>query len=81
MEGAASELRILVTLDKDFGELAVVRRVPHAGIVRLVGFRAVDQGAKIMQALDAHASDLGNGAIVTVEPSRVRVRPPEGTTN
>lgn len=28
--------RILVTLDKDFGELAVVRGQPHAGIVRLV---------------------------------------------
>src|SRR5437867_8782513 len=36
---AAAEGRILVTLDKDFGELAVVQRVPHAGIIRLVAGR------------------------------------------
>ena len=68
MERDASERRVLVTLDKDFGELAVVRR-------------ALDQGAKIRDVLDTHASDLVDGAIVTVEPSRVRVRPPESATN
>src|SRR5688572_31568341 len=31
---AHREGRILVTLDKDFGELAVVHRQPHSGIVR-----------------------------------------------
>lgn len=81
MERAASERRVLITLDKDFGEFAVVRRVPHTGIIRLVGFRAKDQGAKIREVLDAYASDLADGAIVTIEPSRVRVRPPDGTTN
>ena len=29
--------RVLVTLDKDFGELAILHGVAHAGIVRLVG--------------------------------------------
>ena len=29
---AHSEERILVTLDKDFGELAIVHRMPHSGI-------------------------------------------------
>ena len=33
---AAADERILVTLDEDFGELAVVRRLPHAGIICLV---------------------------------------------
>jgi len=37
---AHREGRVLVTLDKDFGELAIVRRLPHAGIRRLVSFRA-----------------------------------------
>jgi hypothetical protein len=40
---AHQEGRILVTLDKDFGELAVVRKQPHSGIVRLVGFGAREQ--------------------------------------
>jgi len=33
---AHHDQRVLITLDKDFGELAIRRRLPHAGIVRLV---------------------------------------------
>jgi len=76
---AADEARILVTLDKDFGELAVVHRLPHAGIVRLVGFRASDQGPQIVEIVDGYGSDLADGTIVTVEPGRVRVRPAEAS--
>jgi predicted nuclease of predicted toxin-antitoxin system len=36
---AFKEGRALVTLDKDFGELAVLRRTSHCGILRLVNFR------------------------------------------
>jgi predicted nuclease of predicted toxin-antitoxin system len=32
---AYQQQRVIVTLDKDFGELAVLRKVPHAGIIRL----------------------------------------------
>lgn len=35
---ANQEDRIVVTIDKDFGELAVKDRMPHHGIVRIVGF-------------------------------------------
>ena len=76
---AAADGRILITLDKDFGELAVVQRVPHAGIIRLVGCRALAQGAKIAEVLDGFSADLLQGAIVTAEPGRVRVRPPDTT--
>jgi len=34
---------VLVTLDKDFGELAIVKGALHAGIVRLVAIRARDR--------------------------------------
>ena len=40
---AHQEKRILVTIDKDFGELALVCGIQHAGIVRLVGLRAGQQ--------------------------------------
>ena len=33
---AYEESRVLVTIDKDFGELAIVRGQAHSGIVRLV---------------------------------------------
>jgi len=75
---ARKEGRIVVTLDKDFGELAVVRGVRHCGIVRLVGFRAGEQGSAARAALLKYADDLADEAIVTVERTRVRVRPREG---
>lgn len=31
---AHGENRVLITLDKDFGELAIVQEIPHSGIIR-----------------------------------------------
>ncbi len=72
---AVSDGRVLVTLDKDFGELAIVHRRPHRGIVRLVGLTASEQGAACLDVLLRHAELLGASGIVTVERSRVRIRP------
>jgi predicted nuclease of predicted toxin-antitoxin system len=72
---AHREGRILVTLDKDFGELVIVRGAPHPGIVRLTGFQARQQGRVCVEVLEAYEGDLQAGALVTVEPGRVRVRP------
>jgi predicted nuclease of predicted toxin-antitoxin system len=66
--------RVLATLDKDFGEIAVVRGVPHSDIVRLVEVRARDQGLVLNAVLARYGEELGAGSIVTVEPGRVRVR-------
>jgi predicted nuclease of predicted toxin-antitoxin system len=74
---AHREQRVLVTLDKDFGELAIVRRLPHSGILRLVNFPARQQAAVCHQVLLQYGSELAGGAIVTVEPGRVRIRPPD----
>jgi hypothetical protein len=52
---AHSDGRVLVTLDKDFGELAIMKGAPHAGIVRLVGIRARDLGPAGVQVLVASA--------------------------
>lgn len=72
---------MLVTLDKDFGELAVVRQQPHAGIIRLVRIAARQQGPACAVTLERYGTLLAQGAIVTVEPGRVRVRAPnEGDT-
>lgn len=67
--------QVLVTLDKDFGELAIVRGHRHGGIVRLVGLGAVRQGPACVDALARYGTELLAGAMVTVEPNRVRVRP------
>lgn len=75
---AYADRRVLVTLDKDFGELAVVFGRPHCGIIRLVDQRARLQGAACLAALKRYGAALEAGAIVTVEPGRLRIRPPEG---
>ena len=74
---AHSEGRILVTLDKDFRELAIVRKIPHCGILRLVDFSAKQQAQACLRVLSLYGLELQTGAIVTAEPGRLRYRPPE----
>jgi predicted nuclease of predicted toxin-antitoxin system len=80
---AQRERRVLVTLDKDFGTLAVLGGQPHAGIVRLVDIGARQQGDACHRALAHFGVEVTAGAFVTVEPGRLRVRLPapssEGT--
>ena len=73
---AHEQSRVLVRLDKDFGELAVAFGRPHSGIVRLVGMSAREQGPLCVDILDRYGEELAAGAIVTVEPGRIRIRPP-----
>jgi predicted nuclease of predicted toxin-antitoxin system len=75
LESAHLEGRILVTLDKDFGELAIVYDRPHSRIVRLVDFRGNDQGTVCLRVLELYGEELQRGAIITVEHGRMRVRP------
>ncbi len=74
---AVAEDRVLVTLDKDFGERVVIRGEPHRGIIRLVRISARMQAEAVLALLDRYGEDLLRTAIVTVEPGRVRIRPPE----
>ena len=73
---AAHNGQVLITLDKDFGELAVALGAVHAGIVRLVDFRYLEQ-APVCAVIAEHESGLAQGAIVTAERSRIRVRLPD----
>lgn len=77
LRAAQAQSRILVTLDKDFGELAVVRGVRHSGIIRLVGFRAEGQGPALRATLAKYGPALAEGSLLTVEPTRVRIKPPQ----
>jgi predicted nuclease of predicted toxin-antitoxin system len=74
---AARENRIVVTLDKDFGELAIVHQRPHCGIIRLVDISARQQAKYCLAVLKRHAGELQKGAIITVYRDRVRIRAPD----
>lgn len=71
---AYQEERVLITLDKDFGELAIVHGKPHSGIIRLVGHSALKQGPISVKVLDKYKEELESAVIITVEKARVRIR-------
>ena len=75
LAAAHSDHRILVTLDKDFGELAILKGLPHTGIVRLSGFRSAQMAKAIHHVVTTYERELSAGAIVTAEPERIRIRP------
>ncbi|MCD4729620.1 MAG: DUF5615 family PIN-like protein [Bacteroidales bacterium] len=74
---ANEEGRILITLDKDFGELAIVYGYPHYGILRLVNLSTVQQASVCKKILDKYGEELYSGSIITVDANRVRIRPPK----
>lgn len=75
LEVAESEGRVLITMDKDFGELIYLHRVSHAGLIRLPDVR-VSQRIELVEALiDQHSEALEARAIVTVQEGRVRISP------
>ena len=76
LEIAHSRKCILVTLDKDFGELAILKGMPHAGIIRLIGFRTAQMANVIGHLITTYQDDLLAGAIITVTPERIRIRKP-----
>lgn len=71
---AHQEGRVLVTLDKDFGELAIVRGLPHSGIIRLSGISSREQGNTCQDIIEKYEHDLKKEAIITVDNKKVRIR-------
>lgn len=74
LERAYQEGRTLVTLDKDFGELAIVRGMPHFGIIRLVNLSSTQQALVCLRVITLHGNELETGAIITAESNRLRIR-------
>ena len=59
--------RTLVTLDKDFGELAIVRKMSHRGIIRLASISAREQARVVLRLVHDYGDMLVRGAILTVD--------------
>ncbi len=75
LEEAHADERVLVTIDKDFGDLAILWGMEHHGIVRLVNAPARQQGPTVVKVLAQYGQLLFAGAIATVEATRIRIRP------
>lgn len=75
---AHQEGRLVITLDKDFGELLFVQRRPHAGIIRLLDMPIAEQVAAMQELLSDYETNLSSGAMIVVTRGRIRVRPSSG---
>jgi predicted nuclease of predicted toxin-antitoxin system len=71
---ATQQNRIVITMDKDFGELVVRQGEPHRGIVRLPDVRIPERKVLLNALLERHREALERGAIVTLTRTRVRIR-------
>ena len=71
---AREEQRVLITEDKDFGELVFVRRLPHPCIVRFVEMRIEDKVAAMHDLIETYADSMRDGVLIVVTASRVRIR-------
>lgn len=70
---AREQNRVLVTLDKDFGEIIYLERVPHRGMVRLPDIPSDERNLLMRLVLESHREDLEKGAMITVKGDRIRV--------
>jgi len=72
---AYSENRILITRDKDFGELVYRLNKLHTGIIliRLEGYPAYERSEITCSAIVEHQEEL-QGAFTVIQPNAVRIR-------
>ena len=65
---------VIATIDKDFGDLIHLGQTDPCSKVRLVGFRAAAQGSALVNLVEKFEDVLVEGALITAEAWRVRIR-------
>ena len=67
--------RVLITADKDFGELVFRQRLASAGVllIRLWGLTSAMKTALVSRAIQEHGQELV-GAFAVLSPGNIRIR-------
>lgn len=75
LEVANKHAALLVTEDKDFGELVVRLKKPHHGIllIRLAGFPSHEKATVAVNAISNHFKELKN-AFSVLDHNKLRIR-------
>ena len=81
LERAGAEDRVLITLDKDFGEQIYLRRVSHAGLVLLPDVRVSRRIETVRAVVEGHGKELEERAVVTVRGGRIRISHPPSSSS
>lgn len=73
---ANSEDRFIITMDKDFGELAYLSNLPHAGILllRMEDASGAEKADAVEMIFAKHADKLPS-AFAVYQKNRLRIRP------
>lgn len=75
---SVAENRILITSDKDYGNLVFGQKLPHVGIIlmRIPDARAGDKIAALLELLELYPQDLADNFVVTTG-RKIRFAEPE----
>ncbi|MCL6535928.1 MAG: DUF5615 family PIN-like protein [Armatimonadetes bacterium] len=71
---AKEQDRIVITTDKDFGELAVRQGEPHCGIIRLPDVQISERKRMLSTLIERHREALERSAVITLTRTRIRIR-------
>lgn len=74
LEYSLNEARVLVTEDKDFGELLFVKHCPHGPLIRVVELSVDEQVRAIGELIELHPHELTGAVVVTIARGRIRIR-------
>jgi predicted nuclease of predicted toxin-antitoxin system len=77
LAAASADQRVVLTGDKDFGELVYRLGRASAGVVliRLAGLSNRSKALIVSEAIILHGAEL-RGAFGVIEPGRIRIRKP-----
>jgi predicted nuclease of predicted toxin-antitoxin system len=73
LQWATEEKRVLVTMDKDFGQIIFVGGASHCGLVRLPDVPVERRIALMGMVLTEYGADLEARSVITVRGGRVRI--------
>jgi Uncharacterized protein conserved in bacteria len=75
---AARTGQVLITADREFGELVVFERLASAGIIVIdQNIRPPGHAEVCVRALTVYAAELAAGGVVIVTPDKMRARTPK----